>query len=660
MEQFQFQTIKSKSSGLKYLYLSLLTILICFPCGKTEIATNPLEINQVLEHINKILNDAPTQAMLLLGIETTHSVLDWANYISSERVYWPQSIFTNALNMPRRNSYFPYQKVSPMTMGKFLPSYLLVIVFVTPENFNDTSNPALQNVTRVDYDLFIVLGEEKLLREYFRTEYGMKLRNRLGVIVDFNQSYINPLPANAPFLVDPEIYSDGEMNLSLNLPESLKFSLNGRSLRVSANTLAPYIVFISPNNITGGTHYMMLMLSATSYNFTLIWDINPTRGNGKLAKDGSASGMLGDVLNGNADIAFIARLTLGQIGVIDLTTSNYVDTLVFVTRNPEVHLKWTAVIQLFTIETWGIILLIFIALIPLYYIKLQRASNSYLQPTVPFKAFTIPFGILITQSVPHIPERAYPLTFFWMIFVLNMNAAYNSNLSSFLTKLEPDLVPHSFEDLATRLDYNVSFNYLNNGSCDCFHFFNDSTNPMIISIKERFMHHLEPDTGRCIVRAIVKSKNVCIGWESVTMIGIAQNATLYGGLKLVKVSHSVHSSRNSIGFQRHSVYTQTFDRIFGWFRDMGVVIYLKREAEAAALVGGQTWIKSRKDSRIYRVLRQFVNNMHVNVRPFELIHFKFAYLLLIGGGILSVVIFFMEHMTSANIRKKSMMIEYSP
>ncbi len=618
------------------------------------------ELNKVLANVVTNFDSIVSPIMFLL-LNDSLLIKDTSpfDYLSYKTFHEPQFVFTNASKMPRRNSYFPWEFVNPVAIGKFLPSIAKNVVFVTKENFNLATNLSQKYVTRVNSDIFIVVGEEQLIRDYFLTPFGKKLRHRIGLIFDACNLNFQMKDESIAFMIDPLVFNDGKMILTHVAPKVSSFFMNGRTLRVSANTLAPYIVFIRNSNTTGGTHYMMLMLSASTYNFTLQWDINPTRGNGKLAKDGTASGMLGDVLNGKADIAFIARLTLGQIGIIDLTTSNYVDTLVFITRRPETYLEWTAVINLFTLETWGIILSVFLITVSLYYLKLQR-TYGFTKRVTPFNAFMIPFGILLTQSVPRIPERTYLLTFFWMIFVLNLNIAYNSNLISFLTKLQPEKVPTSFDDLAQRQDYNISFNYLNNGSCDCFHFFNESSNPMIIGIQQRFMENLEPDTGKCILRALVKRKNVCIGWESVAMIGIAQNATLYTGLKLVTVSRSVHSSRNSIGFERHSVYTKSFDRIFGWFRDMGIVIHLKTQAEAVALDSGQTWLASKKHSKIYKVLKKFVDDIHVKVIPFEMAHFKFAYIVLLGGSILAGFMFFLEHMTSTNIRKKDFPDEYFP
>lgn len=640
-----------------YLLALILIIIISDVSGK---AAPFFQFNEVLANVVTNIDSIVSPTMFLLFnnsflIKET-SPLD---NLSFKTLNEPQFVFTNASKMPRRNSYSPWEFVNSGAIGKFLPSIAKHIVLVTKDNFNLATNLSLKYVTRVDSDIFIVVGEEQLIRSYFLTSFGKKLRNRLGIVFEICDSNLQIRSKSVAFMIDPLIFNDGKMVLTHDAPKITRFFMNGRTLRVSANTLAPYIVFISSSNTTRGTHYMMLMLSASTYNFTLQWDINPTRGNGKLAKDGTASGMLGDVLNGKADIAFIARLTLGQIGIIDLTTSNYVDTLVFITRRPETYLEWTAVINLFTLETWGIILSVFLITISLYYLKLQR-TYGFMKPVTPFKAFMIPFGILLTQSVPRIPERTYLLTFFWMIFVLNLNIAYNSNLISFLTKLQPEKVPTSFDDLALRKDYNISFNYLNNGSCDCFHFFNESTNPMIIGIQQRFMQNLEPDTGKCILRALVQRKHVCIGWESVAMIGIAQNATLYAGLKLVTVSRSVHSSRNSIGFERHSVYTKSFDKIFGWFRDMGIVVHLKTQAAAVALDNGQTWLASRKHSKIYKILKKFVDDIHVKVIPFEMDHFKFAYIVFFGGSILAGILFFLEHMTSTNIRKKDLSDEYFP
>jgi len=532
----------------------------------------------------------------------------------------------------------------------------------------DLENPIRNlNITgRFDYDTFLFISRsEESLRRYFETSQSLKIKNKYGIVIPASSDTSD---ADFTFLEEPICFMNGRMESKQFLTgfrNQNSIHLNCHTLQVAANTLSPYILINSNGEIRGGSNYQVLVYAAKNYNFTLHWDIGKTRGNGRLLPDGTADGMLGEVLSERFDIAFIARLAMGQVGVIDLTELNSIDTLVFLTRVPESKLDWTAITDIFTWEAWILIFACFFGIIPIYYAALklhEPYSNNVVQKSMKFSydanqsndnqddtlylSFIIPFGIMFSQSIVKIPSSAYIITAFWLLFILNINTCYNCNLSSVLTSINTLKVPNTFTELADRKDYNVTFNYLNNGSCDCFHFFNQSVNPTIISVRERFMKNLEPDTGQCILNSILLQKTVCIGWASVTAIGIARNATLYKGLKLVQVSQGVHSSLNSIGFQRHSIYTQSFSKIISGFRDMGLVTRFRIDVEEEEMIAGEKWIQTHKNSPIHKILAKMEEDRRVQVRPFEIMNFILSFLLWTTGILISCISFCLRRITS--------------
>ncbi|OXA58255.1 Glutamate receptor ionotropic, delta-1 [Folsomia candida] len=586
---------------------------------------------------------------------------------------WTWLIFNNVSSMPIRSNYHLSPKVDSSVFARRVNPRIKFVIWLESNTIKQLEN--LRYAGQFDLDIFTFLGRKSVLLEFFKTKLALSIRYKFGIITSDIREPIND---PAVFLVDPTVFNHGEMQVSRNVPLFCDcINLNGYSLKVSANTLAPFIMYQKSGEITGGTNYMMLKYASIHYNLTLKWDIGLTRGNGKLLNNGSADGMLGDVLSGKADVAFIARLAKGQVGVIDLTECNSIDTLVFLTRSPEARLAWLAVIHIFTGDTWILIGFCFLAVIPVYYlsIKLMQEKKSsqvveygnqfsYSQlynperggshratnPEYFYKACNIPFGLAFSQSIQHIPVQAYLISIFWMIFILNINTCYNSNLTTHLTSLNFDAVPQDFEALCQRLDYNISFNYINNGSCDCFQFFTESRSSTIIKIRERFMKNLEPDTGRCVLNSVLKQKSACIGWSSVTKMGIAKNATLYEGLNLVQISKSIHISLNSIGLKRHSIWTRSFSRFISGFRDMGIVAKLKDDAEAGERIKGKAWIHKNKDSDIYKVLNAIELDRRTLVRPFDIDNFSLSFLLLSFGLGISILTFVIEKLLN---RKKT-------
>lgn len=597
---------------------------------------------------------SPKQSLVLFSEIGFHTQTDkeWADFItfaSSEAGKLSLMVFSNISLMPIRSNYYLSSKVSHRVFTHNIPSIIKMFFWLDPNVSHHLTK--LKYVGRFDDDIFVFFGEEQFLGKLFTTPEALKIKYKCGVITKDNSNLIR-------YMTDPVLFSHGDFHLSNAVPtfHHNSIRLNGYNLKVSANALAPYIMYKASGEITGGTNYMMLKYASEHYNFTLNWDIDPLRGNGRLVENGSANGMLGDVLSGEFDIALIARLAQGQVGIIDLTEVNSIDTLVFLTRQPEAHLEWVAVIRIFTPDAWGLIFLSFLAVIPIFYLSihvdqftnyrhfrmnLSKFHSQSMSESI-YKAVKIPYEIALSQSVPYIPSTGYLISVFWMIFILNINTGYNSNLSSFLTSLTAEKIPTDFEELSKRLDYNLTFNYLSNGSCDCFHFFNNSVNPTIIKIKERFMSNLEPDTGKCILDAVLNKKAACIGWASVSLMGIARNATLYQGLNLVRVSKSVHSSLNSIGFQRHSIYTRAFSRFISMYRDMGIVTKLRKDAESQELAVGKAWIHKRKKSQIYKVLTRMEEDRRTVVRPFDIDNFLLSFLILFGGLGLSTFVLVLE------------------
>jgi hypothetical protein len=653
------------------LVLVLMMVVMLNIC-RAEVFSIPVLSKEIKDYIFKYTNSRSEYAPILLFSEAgfmdnSNTEWEWEGsfYLGDEIHTRTLMIFTNLTRAPIRSHYHLSLPVSIRhAMTKLTSNRIKFVAWIDMKSVEEIYSK-LKFRAIVNRDIFTFIGNKDILQVFFRSNLAKKIKFKVGIpLLDSNER-------NCMFLLEPSLYKNGEMELSTIQPvfNMDAVHLNGRTLKVSANTLAPYIVYEGKTGqIKGGTNYLMLTYASVYHNFTLDWDIGLNRGNGRLKRDGSADGMLGHVLSEQYDIAFIARLAKGQVGVIDLTTVNSVDTLVFLTRIPETSLDWTALTDIFTWDAWGLISLSFFGVIPIYYFSLKvdrirkqppfhvvrnRAKNNseYI-----FKAVLIPYATTLSQSVPRIPPSAYLISGVWLLFMLNMNTCYNCNLSSVLTSSKNEKVPNSFLELDERKDYNILFNYLNNGSCDCFHFFNDSVNPIIIRIRERFMKNLEADTGRCILSAVLIKKTACIGWASVTAIGIARNATLFKGLKLVQVSESVHSSLNSIGFQRHSIYTSSFSRIFSMYRDLGLVSKFRLDVEGLEMNAGEKWMQEHKDSEIHEELTKMEQERQTVVRPFKILNVSLCFLLWFAGVSLSMLCCLLEWITRTRISNETLVV----
>ncbi|CAG7720969.1 unnamed protein product, partial [Allacma fusca] len=166
----------------------------------------------------------------------------------------------------------------------------------------------------------------------------------------------------------------------------------------------------------------------------------------------------------------------------------------FYVCNPKIGVKWQAIVFLFDTTVWIVVFSFCIIAIPLFYIHLKLKRSMDTEPNNKiYLAVVIPFATLI-QACPRIPHRAGFLTVITLFYALLVRQFYSSNLMSFLTFPEPEVIPQSFEDLSNRKDYTIYTIHLAGGTIEAL--FNETKIETFTNIRERMIK--QKDFLKCL------------------------------------------------------------------------------------------------------------------------------------------------------------------
>ncbi|CAG7727221.1 unnamed protein product, partial [Allacma fusca] len=307
-------------------------------------------------------------------------------------------------------------------------------------------------------------------------------------------------------------------------------SIRNQELDLAILDLEPYVVRDSSNEPVLGLTYQFFQELIKTYNVTARLMIS--RSSLSKLPNGTWEGFAGDLMSHKLDFFCCMSQVLLRFQSMDFTTTLFEFPTKFYTAKPTVHVKWEAILYPFDSTVWLLILSFFFGSIPIFYIHLKLKRDRGPQPSdIFYKSIALPFSALLQGSLKIPPRVKYlmVINIFYGIVILGF---YSSNLISFLTFPEPEIVPETFEDLAERNEYTI-YNMLYKGSSTEI-FFNLTKVKALRNIRRRKID--DSDHTRCLNSALFKAKTVCIGWPILANPIIAKNLTLISAVKPVKSS----------------------------------------------------------------------------------------------------------------------------
>ncbi|CAG7832885.1 unnamed protein product [Allacma fusca] len=379
-----------------------------------------------------------------------------------------------------------------------------------------------------------------------------------------------------------------------------------------------------------GMTYDFIRTVSEIYNVSNVLDISLTK-IGK-SRNGSWEGFMGDLVTGKKDrLAGIGGI-YSRFEVLDFSSTGAFTAVSFFVSHPKTSVKWQAIVFRFDTTVWILIFIFLIALIPLFYIHLKLKRCNDREPSDKmFLAVVIPFSTLI-ESCPSIPNRARILTVVTLFYALIVGQFYSSNLISFLTFPEPEVVPQSFEDLSNRKDYIIYTIHVTGGTIEVF--FNETKIETFKTIRERMIN--QKDFLKCAESVIFSPKTVCIGWPLAMDSIIAKNLTIHFTFNPLRTTDSISSFPVILGLQKNSKHFESVNSIVGWASDTGHFTKWRELTMNNLKYAGSQWVKERRNGNLYQGLEKLGQEFHhLSTKPFGMENVVLCFTTAIVGSFLA-------------------------
>ncbi|XP_067125819.1 glutamate receptor ionotropic, kainate 5-like [Centruroides vittatus] len=210
----------------------------------------------------------------------------------------------------------------------------------------------------------------------------------------------------------------------------------------------------SQEHIISGLHFQLFKILQERLKFTykVVKPIPKTFG-GKN-KNGSAIGMYGQLINNDAEFAYIPSIVIYEFFRI-LHYSSHVtfNNFLFIVKTPAQNPNWKSIINTFSYEIW----IVFIASVIAFRLILHQVVNKNFSESRDHKTWTRgkTFWFLIGSSanqggnLNNVKRLAARIMIgIWLLSVVVILSCYNSKLTSFMTSATTDFVPRTVQELA--------------------------------------------------------------------------------------------------------------------------------------------------------------------------------------------------------------------
>ena len=131
--------------------------------------------------------------------------------------------------------------------------------------------------------------------------------------------------------------------------------------------------------------------------------------------DGTCSRLECDVIHDRADMEFFysAVFVAAKVNLVEATRWCETTSKVFLTRLPKVNVKWTAIFNAFKWETWTLLLVSFVAVASMIYLKLRISRNPKNRQVAGVTTFFMTLNSIVDQELAYNPRPMWSLSLFW-------------------------------------------------------------------------------------------------------------------------------------------------------------------------------------------------------------------------------------------------------
>ncbi len=401
------------------------------------------------------------------------------------------------------------------------------------------------------------------------------------------------------YYVEPISFTGNFMSSNaITFTQKLK-NLNGRTLVAAYIPFKPYVVMWkgkgSENEALSGVQISLLQEISARENVTFIYNGNlKTSGFGNLFPNGSWTGLVGELVDGSAELTPALAATLQRQPILGFTTPAYAAPIVFCIKAPKEGRQWEALVYPLSTLVWSLTLITFLIFVFLFVFKFKIERNAYPEYSSGTLKFILMvslrlYTILLDQPSPA-PKRNISkfIIFLWIFFCYMIGQAYKANLVGFLTFTEKQSIPTSFQDLHQNLKYQIILQTIGGMELELFR---TSPSPVMKGIAGRMT--LDKNILSCLLKAGENEMTICIAWKDSITTAIATYSNQYKQLKSLNIADKESGVEIHCSFatKKNSIFQETLIRYLGWARATSLIGYWRelviREIEKEAKKGNK-------------------------------------------------------------------------
>ena len=415
---------------------------------------------------------------------------------------------------------------------------------------------------------------------------------------------------------------------------------NGRPLRVYAGTTLPTLNrFTQAADGTwvpvAGFQVPLLLALQKKLNFAM--NITLLKSFGRREANGSYSGLIGKVNSGEAELGVGAVTTFERYLAVDYMTPNSIQCSVFSTAMPTNKVKWQAVFQSMSIESWLILAAICMGFIlPLYMGVYMLHRNCDTPGAVSGVLNCLDFLYRSVLEQASGPERLFPqisgriLLGSWLYFSILLGNAYKSRLVSVMVSPVNEIIPNSFEELAAS-DYTIYTHFAGGALSKVI-----QTTPSATFRKISKRMILEKSMVKCIEFSL-RPKTACISYYDNLNGEGNKNFTDRNGNTLYRKSPgTAFMFPVSVILPLKAPYRDAVNKVILHLIDTGVTQRMLDTEIKALWTQGKRWATATESARIA------VSASDDSGDALKFQHFQGVYAVLFVGLALSVTLFILE------------------
>ncbi|CAL8070431.1 unnamed protein product [Orchesella dallaii] len=397
--------------------------------------------------------------------------------------------------------------------------------------------------------------------------------------------------------------------LTVSRPQILG-SIRGQHVKVSSYIFSPYV---EKNNAAekreekwDGSNYRLLHHASARLNFSYNLHANSQPRSGAFV-NGTWVGEYGDIFYDNFNLGILFSPDQDTHRGVDVICCIGMTPLLFTTAKPHEKASKSAIIQPYTTQSWFLIVCSFmltslslslaVKLHPYRKYAFGRSNTTEVLP------FCIAFALFFEQPAS-LRKHLRRVAIIWILSSFLFVNAYRATLASFLLRPDTERRPTTFSELNDAPDYKIYFEakgkpaiaLLSPNKTDAFQ------SDLIRGLSQRVVH--QPDSSKCILKALLEPKSVCIGWQESLQLHIASNATLkvVGGKPMFISQDTILRSLDSFFLQKNSIFTETFRDIISTYYESGVYTRWRHDVISKYMTRGIHAVQANNHTNFYKRL----------------------------------------------------------